>query len=412
MPTDAIPSAARRALDRCDLLAKLTLTPGCIERPFLCPPAADVHKSVIAWMQAAGLQTRIDAIGNLWGQTTTTTPAILIGSHLDTVPNAGRFDGILGVCLGIAIAELAQANGQAIALNVVGFSEEEGVRYARPYLGSLAAVGKFDPAWLATTDSAGIPLRTAIQSFGLDPAAISTAKIDPASIAAYLEVHIEQGPVLESLSLPLGVVSAIAGQSRLRLAYHGAAAHAGTCPMNLRHDALVAAAEFVQLVESIARQHDGLVATVGVLNVAPNASNVVPDHVRFSLDIRHATDAVREKALASLLAWANDIAARRDVTFQIESRTDHPAVPMHPTIQAAFTDSIQSLGQTPHTLVSGAGHDAAILASITRAGMLFIRSPRGISHHPDEAVIPEDVTHALAALWKIVQTLTLSEGNR
>lgn len=403
-----IPAAAARVLERCDRLARHSEDENRLTRTFLSPAMAAAHREMQPWMQAAGLETSVDALGNLLGRTPPKSRderVLMIGSHLDTVRDAGKYDGPLGVLLGIALAELLQSSGRDLTfgLEVIGFSEEEGVRFGVPYLGSHAIAGSFDPKLLLRRDAEGTTVSEAIKKFGLDPLAWRTARQAPETILAYLEAHIEQGPVLESLNEPLGVVSAIVGQSRFRLKFKGQPGHAGTLPMELRFDALTAAAEWITSVEKLGVRVAGAVATVGEVHVAPNAPNVVPGEVLCSLDVRHADDAARQELVAEILGTARRIAENRHLKLETEAVGDHAAVPMDPHLTELLR---RSVGTTqPHTLVSGAGHDAAIMAHAVPAAMLFLRSPGGLSHNPLEAVIPSDVTAALAAMWRFVNLL-------
>jgi allantoate deiminase len=363
---------------RCRRLAECTTEPGHITRPYLSPPMHDVHRLVRGWMEEAGLETRVDAVGNLRG-VYGRKPRLMIGSHLDTVPHAGAFDGVLGVMIAIALVDERPPCG----VEVAAFSEEEGVHFGVPFIGSRALVGK------PVMDDAVLD---AIREFGLDPAEIPQAAID-GDVAGYLEFHIEQGPVLESKGLPLGVVEVIAGQSRWEVRFEGQANHAGTTPMPLRRDALACAAEWIGLVEHIAHTTEGLVATVGAVEVAPGAHNVIAGVARVSLDVRHALDEVRDRAVNVLLDGAEYIAGRRKLAVEGTPRLEQPAVALH---FDAIEKAVQSAGYPMHRMVSGAGHDAMILAQKVPASMLFLRSPGGISHHPDESVLAEDVDASLA----------------
>ncbi len=363
---------AHEIIRRCRVLADCTEEPGRITRRFLSPPMHEVHRLVRGWMEAAGMHVWIDAAGNIRG-TCGDGPRVMIGSHLDTVPDAGAFDGILGVMIGIALVD----SRPPCSVEVVGFSDEEGARFGVPFIGSRALIG--DPV----TDP---PVLDAIRQFGIDPAQLPQAALGPA-VRAYLEFHIEQGPVLDDLGLPLASVTAIAGQSRADVHFIGQANHAGTTPMQRRHDALAAAAEWISAVEREAQSTVGLVATVGRIEARPGAANVIAGDVRTTLDVRHADDLVRSRAVACLAEAAREIARRRGVSAAIETRLDQPAVAMR----------IDILEHPPHRMVSGAGHDAMILARKVPVGMLFLRSPRGISHHPDETVLPGDVEAALDA---------------
>jgi len=290
--------------------------------------------------------------------------------------------------MGVALAEALSDRRLAFTLEVIGFSEEEGVRFGVPFIGSRAFTGD-RVAELVTGDIAN-----AIRDFGLNPECIDTASADPNAIG-YLEFHIEQGPLLESLNRPLAVVDSIVGQSRFALTFEGQANHAGTTPMHLRKDALAAGAEWIVEVEALAKAAGGLVATVGRVNATPGAANVIAGNVRASLDVRHASDAVRNDAAQMMLASAQGIADRRGVRVTIEPLLDQPAVPMNPGLTKLLEQAVQSTGAAIHRMTSGAGHDAMIVAKRMPAAMLFMRSPGGISHHPDEAVLPADVARAL-----------------
>ena len=390
---------ADSVIGRCRALAEFTEEPGFIRRTFLSTPMRDVHKCLTEWMTVAGMSVKVDAAGNIRGArlgAVTGGGRLYLGSHLDTVPRAGAFDGVLGVVVAVALVESLRDRKLSFDIEVVGFSEEEGVRFGTPFIGSRALAGTIDETLLSRCDAHGISVRDAIRTFGLDPAGIADAGAVP-DVLGYLEFHIEQGPVLESMSAPIGVVEAIAGQSRLDVVFTGAANHAGTTPMHLRRDALAGAAEWIATVEREACATPGLVATVGRLEVSPSAGNVIPGVGRASLDVRHAADNVRRDAISRLLAYADAIAARRGLSVSSEQRLDQPAVAMDAASTAMLEGAVARAGYPVHRLVSGAGHDAMILASRMPAAMLFIRSPGGISHHPDESVLAEDVGAALAA---------------
>jgi allantoate deiminase len=391
-------SLAAEILARCDTLASYSEEPGCIKRTFLCKPMHGVHERLSGWMADAGMGVRLDPIGNLIGRYPAReekAPVFLIGSHLDSVPNAGRYDGVLGVLLGVAAVQALEGRRLPFTVDVIGFCEEEGVRFRTPYLGSLALCGCFDGELLKLVDDTRVSLADAIRHFGLHPEQVSKAAYHDERVLGYLEAHIEQGPVLEALGLPVGVVEAIVGQSRLWLRFQGKAGHAGTLPMEHRQDALTAAAAFVLEVERHALTVEGLRGTVGAVAVEPGAVNVVPGSVRLSLDLRHAVDAIREKAVAGLLQRAETIASERGVRFAIESAEHHAAVPADTKLTERLIAAIRAAGQPVQRLVSGAGHDAAVMAALAPMAMLFLRSPGGISHHPDEAVLPGDVAVAL-----------------
>jgi allantoate deiminase len=390
---------AAKVIARCRYLAQFTEEPGQIKRTFLSPAMRDCMQAVQAWMEAAGMRVATDAAGNLRGRypaAASQSICLMMGSHLDTVPNSGAFDGILGVMMGLALIESLKREKLPFAIELVGFSEEEGVRYSLPFIGSRAVIGRMDPALLATQDANGISLGSAITSFGLDPSRISECVLG-SDVAGFLEFHIEQGVLLESEDMSLGVVHAIAGQSRAEITFTGRARHAGTTPMRLRNDAVAGAAEWVSEVERLALGTPGLVATVGDLRTHPGAGNVVAGQLRASLDVRHEEDSIRHQAVDQLLAQAAAIANRRGLTVDSRMQMDQPAVAMDARLCGLATEAIRGIGISPLSMVSGAGHDAMIMAERVPATMIFLRSPGGISHHPDESVRPEDVENALAA---------------
>jgi allantoate deiminase len=390
---------ANKAIQYCRDLALCSEEPGRTTRTFLSPPMHDVHRLLDAWMRHVGMAVSVDAAGNLRGvRAGSTAGRIVIASHLDTVPNAGAFDGILGVVLGIAVVEALGNTWSGPTLEVIGFSEEEGVRFGIPFIGSRAIAGTLDEKILTA------PVIDAIRAFGLDPAWLPAARLSPETIA-YLEFHIEQGPVLENLGLPLGIVEAIAGQSRLTLAFRGRANHAGTTPMSLRQDALAAAAEWIGQVEKLAVGELGLVATVGSISVEPNATNVIPEIARVSLDVRHSCDETRHSSVAEMLAAARQICGCRGITLASEQRFDQPAVALDAGLRETLSGSVQAAGYRVHHMTSGAGHDAMILAPHVPAAMLFLRSPGGISHRPDESVIPTDVEAAIEVGLRFVRNV-------
>jgi allantoate deiminase len=390
---------ADKVIARCRYLAQFTEEPGQIKRTFLSPAMGDCMQAMQAWMEAAGMTVVTDAAANLRGRYPAARPGgrcLMIGSHLDTVPNSGAFDGMLGVVLGLALIEALNGEKLPFAIELVGFSEEEGVRYGFPFIGSRAVVGRMDAEALATQDSDGISIARTLLSFGLDPARIEECVLGD-DVVGFLEFHIEQGVVLESEERSLGVVQAIAGQTRAEVTFIGRASHAGTTPMRLRNDAVAGAAEWVGEVERLALNTEGVVATVGDLHTHPGAGNVVAGQLRASLDVRHGDDAVRHQAVDELLAHAASIAQRRGLTAASRMLMDQPAVAMDARLCTVATEAIHSIGILPLAMVSGAGHDAMILAERVPSTMIFLRSPGGISHHPDETVLAQDVEHALAA---------------
>jgi len=357
----------------------------------------DVHREITRWLEPLGATVRVDAVGNLralYRASETPASRLLIGSHLDTVPNAGAFDGILGVMLAIACLEALEGKRLPYAIEVVGFSEEEGVRFGIPFIGSRALVGSVDDNLLNAEDAYGVSVRKAIQDFGLDPNEIGQAAFDPET-RAYLEFHIEQGPVLEKLGLPLAAVERIAGQSRWEVTFLGRSNHAGTTPMNLRLDAIAAAAEWITLVEHVANTTPGLVATVGSVETKPGATNVIAREARVSLDVRHPDDRDRNRAVESLVEQAKQVAERRGLEVRPRERLSQAAVAMHSFLTSRIEEALRQTGCASHRMVSGAGHDAMILAGKIPSAMIFLRTPGGISHDPAESVAVEDVAKAI-----------------
>jgi allantoate deiminase len=405
---------ARRVIDRCRKLAQFTDIPGTITRTFLSPPMHDCHRELASWLEPLGAEIRIDAAGNfraLHAGADDTVPRLLIGSHLDTVPDAGAFDGVLGVVLAVTLLENLQRRRLPLAIELLGFSEEEGVRFGTPFIGSRALAGRLDGEILDRTDSQGTTVRDAIRHFGLDANAILSAALT-GDILGYIEFHIEQGPVLESLNLPLAAVEAIAGQSRLDFTFLGSANHAGTTPMHLRRDAVAAAAEWIGAVERKAQSTTDLVATVGAIEAKPNAGNVIAGEVRSSLDVRHRQDRVRLDAVDTLIRAAEEIASRRGISVRHTVQLNQPAVTMDSSLVEQIEHAMRESGCKPHRMVSGAGHDALILAEQFPTAMIFLRTPGGISHNPQENVHLEDVAKAIETGSHLLQSLVSSLAQR
>ena len=396
---------ARRVMVECGRIAAMTEEPGRITRRFLTPPVRAVHDYLRARMQELGMQVHVDAAGNLrglWQSQNASGKRLVMGSHIDTVPDAGAYDGVLGVVVALEWVRIAKELKFPINIEVIAFSEEEGVRFGVPFIGSRAVAGRFDEDILEAKDSDGVTLEAAIRAFGLDPGLIGKAELDKDAVG-FVEVHIEQGPVLESESLSVALVTAIVGQTRLTFEFIGHANHAGTTPMRLRHDALAAAAEWIAKVETLALATDGLVATVGKVVVEPNAGNVVPGVVKVSLDVCHAIDSTRKEAIEKLIESADAIAARRSLTVKRTRQMDQPAVPMDERMTSFLADAIEAVGLPVKMMPSGAGHDAMVMAARVPTAMLFLRSPGGISHHPDEAVLEEDVEASLRVGRKFLE---------
>jgi allantoate deiminase len=409
------PSAtlAEEVMARCQRLASFSEDSTGIRRTFLSPPMRDVHSEITDWLEPLGVKVRIDAAGNLravYPGETAATSRLLIGSHLDTVPNAGAYDGILGVLLGLALLKGLQGRRLPFAIEIVGFSEEEGVRFGIPFIGSRALVGRLDEDLLNACDSSGVAVRKVIEEFGLNPSEIGDAFLHD-DIFGYVEFHIEQGPVLEKLGLPMAAVDAIAGQSRLEFFFEGRANHAGTTPMNLRFDAMAGAAEWIMAVEREAKNIAELVATVGSVRTVPGASNVICGEARLSLDVRHREDAVRTRAVTEMIRHAEETAQRRGLSMRYSTRMNQPAVGMDPLLTRQVENAIRNSGAEPHHMVSGGGHDAMIMAEKVPSAMIFLRTPGGISHHPAESIAVGDVQKAIECGLHLLEQLASSPAS-
>jgi allantoate deiminase len=388
---------AEEAVARCRKLAGFSEDARSTRRTFLSAPMRKCHAEIEVWLKEAGAGVHIDAAGNLRGfypGLSAEAPRLLLGSHLDTVPNAGAYDGVLGVVLGVGLIEALERKRLPFGVEVIGFSEEEGVRFGTPFIGSRALVGRLDEDLLNRRDANGISVRTAMQQFGLNPGEISRAALRDDSLA-YVEFHIEQGPLLEALEKPLGVVEAIAGQTRMEFTFRGHANHAGTTPMHLRHDAIAAAAEWILAVERTAQHEPNLVATVGQIEAIPGAVNVIAGAARVTLDVRHKSDAIRSNAVAELVRRAEEIAGHRGSSVQHATLLNNNAVAMDAFLMNQIEAALRKTGADPFRMTSGAGHDAMIVAEKVPAAMIFLRSPGGISHDPAESVEIEDVAWAL-----------------
>ncbi len=394
----------RGILARAEALARHSDSPEHYTRTWLSPAHRAAAAQLGEWMREAGMTVRTDGAGSVIGRYEGKAPdarAVLTGSHFDSVRDGGKYDGVLGILVPIAcVAELSR-RGERLdhAIEVVAFADEEGARYQTSFLASRAFLGQFDAALLERRDGDGVRFDEAMRAAGLDPAAIAASPCDPAAIAAYVEVHIEQGPVLLEAGLPLGVVSGIAGGTRHRVRVLGAPGHAGTVPMAMRRDALAAAAEMVGALEARAKAAPGLVGTVGLLEVANGSGNVIPGDVAFTVDLRAGDDAVREAAERDVFAAFDAIAARRGVSVESARRHAVPATPCDERLQGLLAGSLSSLGVPVLRLPSGAGHDAMVMAGAVPAGMLFVRcGAGGVSHNPAESVDAADAGLAAAAL--------------
>jgi allantoate deiminase len=372
---------------------------------------------VATWMRAAGMTVRVDAIGNVVGRYEGEgdgQPCLMLGSHLDTVRDAGRYDGMLGVVTAIdCVADLAGRNRRLpFAIEVVGFSDEEGVRFSSTLLGSRALAGTFDAAVLDRVDAGGMSMRDALAAAGFDASRVGDAARRPEDLLAYVELHIEQGPVLEAEQLAVGVVTAINGGNRFWVEVAGMAGHAGTVPMRLRQDALVAAAECVLAAERIAATLPEVVATVGRIEVLPGAMNVIPGKVRFSLDARAPTDPLRQHAVAAMQEAFAAIAARRRCALTFEPVWEARTAPCNSGLQEQLAAAMRSEGQRVFSLPSGAGHDGMAMIDLAPIGMLFLRCKGGISHNPAEAVTVADIDVGARVLLRFIERFVAPSPRR
>lgn len=404
-------SVTARLHSRIKELGEISEEPGRLTRTCFSEALHRAHERLGDWGRRAALKLRVDAVDNLRMRWTPASsrqawqgenerPLLVIGSHLDTVREAGRYDGALGVLVGLACIEQLQAWGEAPSfdLELAGFSDEEGLRFQTTYLGSSYYAGVFPAEWLRLRDEAGNELAQLLAHGGHVANEIVSGQAPPARLAGYLEVHIEQGPQLEAQGRAVGVVSGIAAQARARLRYSGSAGHAGTTPMRMRRDALCAAAEGILSIESTAGRVEGLRATVGQLALTPSASNVIPAEVILSVDLRHPHDEMLAQSIGELQTQTRELAGRRGVGLEWEILQNGKAVVMDPALTAHLRASAEARqGSTP-TLFSGAGHDGAVLARVCPVAMLFVRCRGGLSHHPDEFAAGDDIEMSLAVL--------------
>lgn len=411
MTADDADRAARRVMERCDTLAEISETPGQLTRVYLSYEHLRANAQVAQWMQEAGMVTWQDAVGNICGRYEAANDgaqAVLLGSHLDTVRDAGRYDGMLGVLTAIEVVDwLHRQNLRGSqAIEIVGFADEEGTRFNITLLGSRGLTGTWPQGWLDCEDAQGVSVAQAMVNVGLDPTRIATAERAREDFSAYLELHIEQGPVLEQEDLPLGVVTAINGARRLTCRFSGEAGHAGTVPMSHRHDALTAAARWIGFVEQKTRESGPeLVATVGTLQCEPGAVNVIPGAVTLTLDIRSPNDDLRETLLNALLDEAARIGQARGVAFSSDIFYTIAATPCDTRLRNVLAGAVEAVQGRVLLLPSGAGHDAIAIAERWPSAMLFVRCDRGISHHPAESVQQQDVAQALRAYSEAVRAL-------
>lgn len=418
---DVIAAAARRVMARCEELARVSAAAASIERVYLSPEHARVNRLAAEWMRELGMRTWQDAAGNQVGRIgDPAAPALMLGSHLDTVLDAGRYDGIAGVLMALEVVRLlrvpvgrdgdAAGDGWTVplpfAIEVVAFSDEEGTRFGKALLGSSAAAGTWSDAWWELTDADGVSLRRAFLEFGLDPARVGEAARRPDELVGYLEAHIEQGPELDRAGEPLAVVSSIASARRFQLVVEGEARHAGGTPYDMRRDALLGASEAALAVERICSAEHHIVGTVGRFEAFPGAVNVIPGEVQFSLDLRGEFDGERDRVWDALARELDEIMGRRALRWRSREVHSAPAVFCAPLLQDVVAGGIRAAlpprSDAPPVIFSRAGHDGMSLGAVTDVGMLFLRNPDGVSHHPDESVSAGDVAHGIRALAEAV----------
>lgn len=397
---------AVHVMRRIDTLASFSESPTKLTRAYLTPEHSAVNEQLASWMQQVGMETWVDSVGNQWGRKVSpnpTEPTLILGSHSDTVINAGKYDGNLGVVL--AIETLANLSDETFPfhIDVVAFADEEGTRFNTTLIGSSAISGCFKQEWLEITDADGVTMAQAMREFGLDPMKAGSDARLARDTLSYLEVHIEQGPVLEAADLAVGVVTGIAGAMRFRCKVKGVAGHAGTVPLGLRNDALCGVAEMISYIEDYAHQNN-IVATVGKCDVLSAAVNVIPGEVTFTIDIRSSSQPKLDACSETLLKKIEQIASQRSLSFYSEKFYQAPAVLCSEVLQQKWASAVETVTCSPPLfLASGAGHDAMVVANITDIGMLFVRCNKGISHNPRERVTNNDVEIALSCFIEMVR---------
>ena len=401
-----------RIMQRCDALAGHSELPGGLTRVFLSPQARAATDEMLGWMREAGMQAKLDAIGNAAARyegDRPGLPCLMLGSHLDTVRDAGKYDGMLGVISAIECVHDLHYRKKRLpfAIEVIGFGDEEGVRFGTTLLGSRAVAGIFDARSLEAKDPAGKAMRDALSEFGLEPKRIPELARKKGQVLAYAELHIEQGPVLEAEGLPVGVVTAINGFSRLRVTLRGVAGHAGTVPMNLRRDALAGAAECVLAAEKIAKGHPELVATVGRIEAKPGAINVIPGEVGFTVDVRAPQDPLRKHAVAAIRSQIEQVSKDRKLECEIELLQEFGVTTCAPWLMAQMDQAVARQGFRVRRLPSGAGHDGMALGAITDICMLFVRCKGGISHSPLESITEADAAAGARVLLDFIEHFQL-----
>jgi allantoate deiminase len=409
-------SLGEEIVGRIDQLGAISETPDHLTRIFLTSEHRAAAELLLSWMRDAGMAAHLDAIGNVCGRyegEVAGAACLMLGSHYDTVRDAGKWDGPLGLITAISCVGDLNRRGRRLpfAIEVTGFADEEGVRFASTLLGSRAVAGTFVESVLGSRDEAGIAMRDALTAFGLDPEHIGAAARAPAELLAYVELHIEQGPVLEGLNLPVGIVTAIAGATRLAASLTGMAGHAGTVPMPLRRDALAGAAECIVEIEEFCKtDQDGLVGTVGYIHAMPGATNVIPGQVAFTIDIRAPTDGHRKLAVADIVRRIEAIAKRRKLTLQLDVTHENRSVPCAPWLKAQIAEAVRAEGFRAFELPSGAGHDGMAMIDLADVAMIFVRCRGGISHHPDEHVATSDADAGARVLLRLIENFRPAEA--
>ena len=404
VPVKLDPEAlGRRAEEMLLRLAAISAEPQRLVRLYLTPEYRRAADLVARWMREAGLEVFEDSLGNVRGRAGE-GPRLLIGSHIESVVDAGRYDGTLGVVAGIlAYDALVSANAKPrFGIELIAFGDEEASRFPTTLSTSAALAGHFDPKTLTLKDAAGVSYAEALRAYGKNPDDVASVALKPREAAAYVELHIEQGPVLEADGQPLGVVTAMVGQTRLSIEVKGEAGHAGTVPMNLRRDALAGAAEMTLLAEKIGQS--GVVTTVGVIEAKPGAVNIIPGSARFTLDLRAASNETRNKAIAAFRHECVEIAARRKLEIAIALTHEIPTTPCDARLQDQLAAAIEAVGGKPVRLPSGAGHDGMSMAKLCPIAMMFVRCMGGVSHNPAEYASPQDMGLAIAALVRFIES--------
>jgi allantoate deiminase len=401
---------------RVNRLAEISESAGNLTRVFLTAEHRAAADLLMRWMRDAGMRAHLDAIGNICGRyegARPGLPCLMLGSHYDTVRDAGKWDGPLGLITAIACIADLNRRGRRLpfAIEVTGFADEEGVRFASTLLGSRAVAGTFNENVLGTRDKSGVSMREALVEFGLDPDRVGAAARIKSELLAYIELHIEQGPVLEKHNLPVGVVSAIAGATRLAARLTGVAGHAGTVPMALRRDALAGAAECVSRIEELCRaDRGGLVGTVGNIQAMPGATNVIPGQADFTIDMRAPTDTHRKQAVSDIVRQIEAIAERRELQLQMDVTHENRTVPCAPWLKAQVAEAVAAEGYPVFELPSGAGHDGMAIVDIADIGMIFVRCRGGVSHHPAEHVDLADADAGARVLLRLIENFRPQGG--